>query len=256
MEARIPATKSEIKSHASVKEAEIRKQFYKTFENCPIPSDELLPNLGLFLNRQTLSRIVYMNELYQKILDVPGIVIEFGVRWGQNLALFSSFRGMYEPFNYSRKIVGFDTFAGFPAVAPQDGSDRVATVGGYAVTQGYASYLDSVLTYHENESPLSHIRKYELVVGDATVTLENYLGEHPETIIALAYFDLDLYEPTKKCLALIRDHLTKGSVLGFDELNHSTFPGETIALKEAIGLERYRLRRLTLNPFSTYLVIE
>ena len=58
MEARIPATKSEIKSHASVKEAEIASNS-TNLENCPIPSDELLPNLGLFLNRQTLSHRVH-----------------------------------------------------------------------------------------------------------------------------------------------------------------------------------------------------
>ena len=37
------------------------------------------------------------------------MVIEFGVRWGANLGLFQSLRGMYEPFNYNRKIVGFET---------------------------------------------------------------------------------------------------------------------------------------------------
>ena len=53
------------------------------------------------------------HELYQKILNVHGVVIEFGTRWGQNLALFESFRGMYEPYNHFRKIIGFDTFEGF-----------------------------------------------------------------------------------------------------------------------------------------------
>jgi len=244
------------KSNTSAKEISLRDEFYEKFAQCPIPPSEVLSHLGLFLNRQTLSRIIFMHELYQKIIPVNGIVVEFGVRWGQNLALFSSFRGMYEPFNYFRKIVGFDTFSGFPSVAKQDGDDDVIVQGAYSVTENYETYLDSVMSYHESESPLSHIKKYELVKGDATLTLEKYLQKHPETIIALAYFDFDIYEPTKKCLELIKPHITKGTVIGFDELNCATFPGETVALREVFGLDKYSIRRSPLNPLPSYIVIE
>jgi hypothetical protein len=197
-----------------------------------------------------------MHDLYKQIIPVHGIVVEFGVRWGQNLALFSSFRGMYEPYNHNRKIVGFDTFSGFPSVSEQDGADESASVGAYGVTPDYEMFLDSVLAYHETESPLNHLRKYELIKGDATVTLEKYLQDHPETIISLAYFDFDIYEPTKKCLDLIRPHLTKGSVVGFDELNWPAFPGETLAVKEVFGLDRYAIRRSPLNPNPSFIVVE
>jgi hypothetical protein len=245
-----------IKSNSSAQEVSTRERFYETFTQCPIPRNELLNNLGLFLNRQTLSRILFMHDLYQRIIPVHGIVVEFGVRWGQNLALFSSFRGMYEPYNYNRRIVGFDTFSGFPSVTDQDGGDAIASAGAYGVTPGYETYLDSVLAYHEKESPLSHINKYELIKGDASVTLEKFLQEHPETIVALAYFDFDIYEPTKKCLELIKGHLTKGSVIGFDELNWPSFPGETIAVKEVLGLDRYAIGRSPLNPSPSFIVIE
>jgi hypothetical protein len=113
-----------------------------------------------------------------------------------------------------------------------------------------------VLAYHEAESPLSHLKKYEIVKGDAAETLERYLQEHPETIIALAYFDLDLYEPTKRCLELIRDRITRGTVIGFDELNWPTFPGETLAVKEVLGLDRYAIRRSATNPTPSYVVVD
>lgn len=241
-------------TRASEAELAARDAFYEAFVGCPIPREELLSNLGLFLNRQTLSRILFMHDLYRRIVDVHGIVVEFGCRWGQNLALFSSFRGMYEPFNHTRKIVGFDTFSGFPRTSPEDGDK--ASVGGWPVNEGYPAYLDSVLAYHQGESPLSHIKKYEIVEGDVTVTLEAYLREHPESIIALAYFDLDLYAPTARCIELIRDRVTKGAVLGFDELNWATFPGETIAYMETIGLARYPIRRDANNPTCSYVVVD
>jgi hypothetical protein len=231
-----------------------RDAFLKKLKNTSIPDSELLNNLGLFLNRQALSRILFMNELYKKIINVHGIIIEFGVRWGQNLALFESFRGMYEPYNYNRQIVGFDTFDGFPTVDKKDGD--LVKQGDYKVTADYEKYLNEILSYHESESPISHKKKFELVKGDATVTIEKYVKTHPETIVAFAYFDFDIYQPTKKCLEVILPRLTKGSVLAFDELNCPQFPGETEAFHEVIGINKYAIRRDPLNPLCSYIVID
>ena len=80
--------------HSSEQEQSYRNSFLDLFKDCPIPDNELLSNLDLFMNRQTLSRIVFMHELYQNIINVHGSIVEFGTRWGTNLALFESFRGM------------------------------------------------------------------------------------------------------------------------------------------------------------------
>ncbi len=74
-----------------------------------------------------------------------------------------------------------------------------------------------------------HIRRTLIVQGDVRETLPRYLDQNPQTVIALAYFDLDLYEPTRDTLEAIRPYLTKGSVLAFDELAHAKWPGETAA---------------------------
>lgn len=240
--------------NASSTEQQRRERFAKNVRTTPIPDQELLMNLGLYLSRQSLSRILYMHELYQKILNVHGVIMEFGVRWGQNMSLFQSFRGIYEPFNYNRKIIGFDTFEGFPNVDSKDGS-KVAS-GDYGVGDNYVEYLENILNFHEQESPISHMKKFELVKGDAVETLDAYLEKHPETVIAMAYFDFDLYKPTKECLEKIQDRLTKGSIVAFDELNCPDFPGETLALKEVWGLSRYALKRTPLNPKCAYVVVD
>lgn len=225
-------------------------------KQCPIPDDEVLSNLGLFLDSKHLSRILFMDHLYQQIVDVPGIIIEFGLRWGQNTALFASLRGIYDPFNRHRKIVGFDTFKGFPTISKQDGSSVLMEKGKLAVSERYKDYLSGLMELHEKSNPLHHIRKFELIEGDATVEIDAYLKNHPETIVALAYFDFDVYEPTKKCLEAIRPHLTKGSVIGFDELNDPDSPGETVALMETIGLNNIRLLRHRFTSRVSYFVME
>lgn len=243
--------------NGSENEIDLRANFYELYKQAPLPPNEMLSNLQLFMKRQDMSSLLFMNDLYKQIIPVHGVIMEFGVRWGKNLALFHSLRGMYEPFNHNRKIIGFDTFEGFPQLDQQkDGNDRLIIEGAYSVTKGYEKYLEQVLNYHEKESPISHIKKFELRKGDASVEIEKYLEENPQTIISLAYFDFDIYMPTKKCLESIRSRLTKGSVIGFDELNYNKFPGETLALKEVFGLEKYAIKRTPYSGMQSYLVIE
>ncbi len=249
-----PGTKIQTLTGSTATEVSGKSALAAGLRSSAIPDKELLDNLGLYLTRQSLSRINLMQKLYAMIVPVHGVVMEFGVRWGQNMALFSMLRGIHEPFNYNRRIIGFDTFTGFPAVSAQDGAQ--VSAGDYSVTAGWKETLERILDFHEQNAPIAHKKKYELIEGDATGTLPKYLREHPETIVALAYFDFDLYEPTRKCLEALVPHLTKGSVLAFDELNCPEFPGETLALKEVLGLGKYAIRRDPSNPLVSFLVIE
>jgi len=245
------------KFNASENERSMRKNLQQLFKVCPVVEDELFMNLPLFMNRQNISHVLYMNELYQQAYQVHGVIFELGVRWGRNMALYESFRGVYEPFNHNRKIVGFDTFSGFPSVDDfKDGDSDVIKVGAYSVSDDYDKYLEEILDYHEKESPISHIKKYELRKGDAVIEVEKYLEEHPETIVSMAYFDFDIYEPTKRCLELIKDRLTKGSVVAFDELNCSDYPGETQAVMEVFGLNKYKINHSKFSPTQSYVVID
>ena len=103
---------------------------------------------------------------------------------------------------------------------------------------------------------MSHIKKHEIVKGDVVDTVPRFMDEHPEIIIALAFFDLALYEPTKVCLEAIAPRLVKGSVLAFDELNAPEYPGESEALVETLGLRCGEIRRSKFLPDRSYIVIE
>src|ERR1700730_9808261 len=104
---------------------------------------ELLPMLGpnwhrhslVGLKVEALARTLYYSDLYKKIIDVPGVICEFGVQWGATLVELVNLRSIFEPFNHSRTIVGFDTFDGFPAVSAEDGP--YLNVGDYKSTRDY-----------------------------------------------------------------------------------------------------------------------
>jgi hypothetical protein len=222
--------------------------------------DAVAPQMGphwnlhsnLFMKRIALSRLLYLDRLYRQALGVPGIICEFGVQWGATLATLANLRGMHEPYNYSRLIVGFDTFSGFAAVDAKDG-DKVAK-GDYATMKNYEAQLEEIMQIHESASPLPHIKKFELVKGDASQTAPAWFEKNPHAIVSMAIFDMDVYKPTKDALAAVLPRLVKGSVLVFDELNCPRFPGETEAVMEVIGLNSLKLHRDPHQPYCAWAV--
>lgn len=241
---------------SSQSEKDIQTALYEHFRNSTLPADELLPNLGLFLTSKSLSRVLFFYEIYRKIVNTHGVIMEFGVRWGQSLALLSALRGIFEPFNRHRKVIGFDTFAGFRGMGPEDG-ERCKTVdGSFSVSEGYDGYLEKLLALADGLNPIPHLKKFELVKGDAVKTIPDYLKRHPETIVSLAIFDFDIYKPTKAALEAIKPHLMRGSVLVFDELCDDIFPGETLAAREVLGLNNMRVERLPMTARISYMVVE
>lgn len=223
--------------------AKAEAQLGLLLRNAPIPDSELAENSALFVSPRTVKRMLFLDDLYRQALPVHGVVMQFGVRWGRDLAVLHSLRTLYEPFNATRWILGFDTFEGFPSVHAHDGGAAMIEPGVLRVSEGYEEYLRQVLAQRQVVDPLPHVHRFEVLKGEASAKLEEYLKAHPETIVALAHFDMDLYEPTKRCLELLRPFLTKGSVLAFDELLSVVSPGETVAVREVFGLDRIRVRR-------------
>ena len=65
-----------------------------------------------YLNANTsrISKFVYHYEIYKKIIDIPGDILEFGVFKGASIALWLQLIKMNE-FNSLTSVVGFDYFS-------------------------------------------------------------------------------------------------------------------------------------------------
>ena len=249
---------TELRTDSSVMPSQIVDERTKLCQNLlgsPLPANELIRNLGLYLLPMEVKRLLFFADLYQRIVNVPGIIVEFGCRWGQNLAHFQSLRSILEPYHHRRLIIGFDTFEGFPSVSKHDGSSDVISEGAYSVSPGYEQKLVELLALRERQSPLPDVRKFHVIKGDAPAEFQKWLADHPETIVALSYFDMDMYETTAQCLRLLKGRLTQGSIVGFDELNHAKFPGETLAVRDVLGLENVRLMRSLWSADESFFVV-
>lgn len=248
--------KNDLKLYSSDKENKTRDDLLTLFKNNPISDSQILGNLGMFLEPKFLSRILFIDHLYKLSLETQGIIAEFGTHWGQNSILFSALRGIYEPFNRHRKILAFDTFEGFPNIHQKDGKSNLMEESNLALPREYHIYLENLFATHEKLSPLDHIKKYEVIKGDASYELKKYLKKNPQTIFSLLYFDFDIYKPTLDCLKLIKNNIVKGTVIGFDELIDDDSPGETVALKEVFDLKKIELKRYRYASRVSYFIVE
>ena len=79
-----------------------------------------LRNFAKFVPRQNLSLFLAKNEIFKQLLDVHGHIVECGVFMGGGLLTWAQLSAVYEPYNHVRRIIGFDTFAGFPSFARKD----------------------------------------------------------------------------------------------------------------------------------------
>lgn len=227
------------------------------FENSPLPTTLKLSSFAKYVRRQDISRFLAKNELFKLQLDVPGVVIECGCYAGAGIMTYAQLSSIYEPYNHQRLIYGFDTFSGFPSVDNKDANTNLdVRAGDLYVNAGIVDEIQTSIKLHDGNRVLNHIPKTELVIGDATKTIPQFLQDNQHIIVSLLYLDFDLYAPTKVALEVFLDRMPKGAVLAFDELNTKNYPGETIALQEISGLRNMRLRKTPFDPYISYAVME
>ena len=64
------------------KEIEYLKKLTSLYEETPIPKNEILENLFLYLTKKDISHFIFLNDLYKKITNIHGNIYEFGPRCG------------------------------------------------------------------------------------------------------------------------------------------------------------------------------
>jgi hypothetical protein len=201
-------------------------------------------NFPLYVPRQNIANFLVKYELFKRILNVHGSIVECGVAFGAGLMAFAQLSAIFEPVNHQGRIFGFDTFSGFPSLSQNDrkSESREAHRGGCAV-DSYNEISRCIRLFDQNRF-VGHIPKVELVRGDATKTIPQFIGDNPQLIVRLLYLDFDLYEPTKIAIENFLPRMPKNAIIAFDELNLRDWPGETVA-----ALETLRINNLTLERF-------
>jgi hypothetical protein len=204
-----------------------------------------------------LGRFLSKSKMFERVLAVPGSVVECGVCGGGGLMTWATLSAILEPLNHVRRVIGFDTFEGFVGTSAMDAPPEAnpsAVAGGLAA--GNAGEIAESVAIFDLYRPLGHIPKVELVKGDAVKTIPEYLDRNPHLVVSLLYLDFDLYEPTKCALERFVPRMPKGAVIAFDELNHRAWPGETLALLDTIGIRSLGLQRFPFQPQISFACLD
>lgn len=226
------------------------------FQNEPIELIEKIEAFSRYSSKQSIAKFLTKYEIFKKILDVNGSIIECGVLHGAGLFAWAKLSNILEPVNHTRRIIGFDTFDGFPSLHKNDintGTSDHLQKGGLKGSN--YEYIKEIVKCYDINRPINHIPKIDLVKGDICKTAEEYIKNNPHLVVSLLYLDLDIYEPTKKALELFVPHMTKGAIIVFDELNAEIFPGETIAVKEVLGIKNLEIKRFPFDSYVSYATI-
>jgi hypothetical protein len=223
------------------------------FKNSKLSETQKLQAFTKYVRRQDLSRFLAKNELFKLQLDKPGSIVECGCYSGGGTFTFAQLSAIYEPYNHTRKVIVFDTFEGFPSLDIKDSnSSREYSEGDLFVSDTILEELSIGISLFDRNRPLSHISKIELQKGDATLTIPKFLIENPHTIVSMLYLDFDIYEPTLCAIKNFIPRMPKGSILAFDELNAKSFPGETLALIDSLGVNNVEIKKTIFDSYISY----
>lgn len=213
-----------------------------------------LANAARYLRRAQVTRFAALYELFKLALPVKGSLVECGVFRGASFMTFAQLSAALEPTNLTRRLYGFDSFGGFPAVTEHDRPAQTGATAGGLAADSYDE-LTRLLEIYDTDRFLGHLPKAMLVRGDVCQTIPQFVADNPHLVVSLLFLDLDLYEPTATALRHFLPRMPKGAVLAFDELDNPLWPGETSALLDEVGMGRLELRRFEFDPYIGYAVL-
>lgn len=226
------------------------------FEANPSPWETKLENFPKYVRRQNLTRFLALYEIFKMTEAVKGSIIECGVNHGFGIMSWAKFSAILEPVNLTRRIYGFDTFEGFPGVSEKDRSASSQHVKKGDLAADVYEELQQLVEVYDSTRFIGHVNKVNLVRGDATKTIPQFVEDNPHLLISLLFLDFDLYEPTRVALEHFLPRMPKGAVLAFDELDNPLWPGETLAMLEAHAKRPLRIQRLHFDPYIGFAILD
>lgn len=225
----------------------------KTIEECfkrnPESWSKKMENFPKYVRRSNLTRFIVLYELFRKIINVKGSIVECGVFRGFGIMTWSKLSAILEPVNLTRRVYGFDSFSGFPSVSKNDAStvsNKIEKGGLFADTK---EELEELIRVNDSTRFLGHVDKTHLIQGDATKTIPDFVKKNPHLVVSLLFLDFDLFEPTLVALNEFLPRMPKGSILAFDELDNPLWPGETLAMIDYFRGNLPEIERFDFDPY-------
>lgn len=230
-----------------------RKILYNLLNSFKAADIELINNLSMFMDRRSLSRILNFYELFKLQKDISGNIALFGVYYGKDLINLLHLMQITEPYNFTKKIYGFDTFKGIKGSNLK--KDLVNQDGNYSPHKNTYEFLKELCSLQESYSTIQ-TSIVKIIRGDVRKTFSNFLKKNKNSFFSLVYFDLDIYKPTFETLLSLEKHMNKGCVIVLDQFNTNEWPGETKAVKDFFKKtkKKYQVKQSKFKKQCSYFI--
>lgn len=243
--------KAGLRTDAESREALLNQ---KAFEKNSSNWESKIENFPKYVKRQNLTRFIVLYEIFKKIVNIKGSIIECGVNEGYGLMTWTKLSAIIEPVNLTRRVYGFDTFKGFPKISEKDLTKKNNHIKKGDLYANSYDELNELNMIHDSTRYLGHIPKVSLIKGDASKTIPKFVKENPHLLVSLLFLDFDLYKPTKTALENFFPLIPKGGIIAFDELDNPLWPGETQAMLEFFKDNSLEIKRLPFDPYIGFAV--
>lgn len=213
---------------------EIWTEIVNLVDSSGVDTHDIIENFILFLRRVNLAKFLTHIELFKRVVGLPGCIVECGVFKGMSLLTFTKLVEVLCPGDTLKRVIGFDTFKGFPSLSEKDGSPSPPhdkRIGGWDAGD-FLPILEQVIDITQRDSMIPRFKRVELVKGDVCEAIPAYVKKNPGLRIALLHLDLDIYEPTLVALKCLYPLVVAGGVVLLDEYAMDGFPGESKAFDE------------------------
>lgn len=239
-------------SERHLPEQQQRAALEKIFNQTDLTVFELFRNFPVYTPRFNLARFLSHYEIFKEVVSVPGVIVDLGVYRGASTFTWAKLCEIFCATDARKKIYGFDTFSGFPALSAEDGpvdTKQDVQVGGYFGGGAMESELLMAREAMDHDRHLKHVSRIEFIKGDVQQTIPSFVQAKGNGLrIALLNLDVDLYLPTKVALEHFVPLMTRGGIIILDEYAVDTFGGESKAVDEYF-IKTFG-RRPSLSKFS------
>lgn len=186
-----------------------------------LPSKNLKKSFGL------RSRLAFFESAqeYLQANRLDGVYMEFGVHEANTFRMALNTLGPLGRPNKITSYWAFDSFAGMPE--PE----------GIDVSKLLRGGMNHTTESQFRKLVRRDLHRTKIVAGYFSQSLSNVTWQSDEKV-AVAYLDCDYYSSTKEALNFLRDKLTHGSILAFDDwqLYYSDpLRGQQLAFREFKG---------------------
>jgi hypothetical protein len=191
-------------------------------------------------------------SFFHMIEGIEGDIVECGIGRSRSLVILCA---LLIGLRHDRRILAYDSFAGFPLPTKEDASERDPKAGEWSKSpSGKYCYTEDFcrIVLEQAEIPLDRVN-LTLVKG----FFEGTLPHNDSKQIALLNIDSDLYKSYWDCLENLFPKVAKGGIILFDDFPKDDvggFPGSRLAVKKYLGESEYA--NIQLNKYGVYYYIK